>query len=359
MTPADDRGTTMPSAGLWERVDRLIDRAPDLAGLRAHRLHLLAARRWRALGRTVPEDLVREERLAAMWVVTAPVVLRRLREACGGPVLLVKGLEVASHYPDRVLRPFIDVDVIVPDAEKVQGELLAAGFVPMAAAEHVAAYHLTPLRLPDLPVRVEVHRRPRWIAGFEGPSHDLFSLAVESRSGVAGIGTLPAGHHAMVVAAHSWLHEPLRRALDLVDVAVLCEGQDEEELRSLARAYGLERVWRTTEAARRALLGDGPAPLSLRLWARNLAQLRERTVLEFHLARWLGGFWALPPRRAAARLASALAEDVLPAPGETWKAKLARARLALRDAAVARSLHEREINRAGRNGDGRAADLAE
>jgi hypothetical protein len=340
----DDREHPLAATDLWRSVDRLIDRAPDVAGLRAHRLHLLAARRWRTLGQAVPAELVRDERLAAMRVLTAPVVLQRVREACDGPLVLVKGLEVASHYPDPALRPFIDVDVIVPDADAVQEALVAAGFTPMAAAEHVAEYHLTPLRPPGLPVRVEVHRKPRWIASFDGPSHDFFSLAVESRTGVAGVAALPPAHHAMILAAHSWAHEPLRRALDLVDIAVLCQNEEERELRTLARSYGLERVWRTTETARRALLADGRVPLSVRIWARNLAALRERTVFEFHLARCLADFWAVPPRRAVAGLASALADDVLPRPGETWRTRLARARLALRNAGAARSEHERERN---------------
>ena len=91
----------------------------------------------------------------------------------------------------------------------------------------------------------------------------------------------------------------------------------------------------------------------MRLWARNLAELRERTVVEFHLARWLSDFWAVPPRRALLGLGSALAEEVLPAPGETWKSKVARARLALQNAAVARSEHQQRLK--PRKGDNRHA----
>jgi Uncharacterised nucleotidyltransferase len=344
----------MPATELWQRVDRLLDRAPGFSGLRAHRLHLLAARRWHALGRPLPEEVLREERLAALKVMTAPLALERIREACDGQLILIKGLEVAARYPDPLLRPFIDIDLLVPDAEEVQRALVGAGFTPMVAAEHVAEYHLAPLKVPDLPLRVEIHRKPRWIRLLEAPREELFSVAVPSRSGVAGIDALPAPHHAMLLAAHSWAHEPLRRALDLVDIAVLCEGHQEQELRTLARFYGLERVWRATEAACRALLEDGRRPWSLRLWARNLAQLRERTVFEFHLARWLSDFWAVPPERAAAGLASALAKELLPAPGETWKAKLGRARIAFRNAATARSEHERELHATG-SGDPRAA----
>jgi hypothetical protein len=351
LNTVEPREPKAPATGLWEGVDRLIDRAPSRVGLRAHRMQLLAAQRWRALGRPVPEDVLREERSAALRVMTAPVVLERVRAACDGPLILLKGLEVASHYPDPVLRPFIDIDLLVPDAETVQQALVASGFKPMPPAAHVAAYHLAPLFLPDLPLRVEIHRKPRWIDTIEGPARELFSLAVDSRTGVAGVHALPAAHHSMILAAHSWAHEPLRRALDLVDIAVLCQGQDEQELRTLARSYELDRVWRATEAACRALLDEGPRPWSMRLWARNLAELRERTVVEFHLARWLSDFWAVPPRSALLGLGSALAEEVLPAPGETWKSKVARARLALQNAAVARSEHQQGLK--PRKGDNR------
>ena len=47
---------------IWSAVDRLIDRTPDVTALRANRLHLLAARRWRELGRPIPPDLEDAER---------------------------------------------------------------------------------------------------------------------------------------------------------------------------------------------------------------------------------------------------------------------------------------------------------
>lgn len=79
---------------LWVGVDRLIDRAPGLVDLQSHRVEPLAARRLRAQGRPVPPDLVAEERAAAVSMLVAPLLLERVREACGGPLLLFKG-------PDR------------------------------------------------------------------------------------------------------------------------------------------------------------------------------------------------------------------------------------------------------------------
>jgi hypothetical protein len=46
---------TNPSGGdLWSAVDALIDRAATEDDIRAHRLEVLAARRYRVLGRPVP-----------------------------------------------------------------------------------------------------------------------------------------------------------------------------------------------------------------------------------------------------------------------------------------------------------------
>ncbi len=57
---------------IWEGVDRLVDRAPTFADLRSHRIELLAARRWRALGRAVPDELVALERRWALHRLVVP-----------------------------------------------------------------------------------------------------------------------------------------------------------------------------------------------------------------------------------------------------------------------------------------------
>ena len=59
---------------LWAAVDRLLDSAPGLEDLRVHRLQLLAARRWGALGRPVPRELVEEMHWAGVVALTTPLV---------------------------------------------------------------------------------------------------------------------------------------------------------------------------------------------------------------------------------------------------------------------------------------------
>ena len=112
----------------WPAVDALIDRAPDLAALQAHRLHLLAAQRWRKQGKLVPPWLADAERGASVQIMLAALVLERVRSTYDGRIVLFKGYEVGQSYPSPSLRPFVDIDLLVDDAERAQAALLAAGF---------------------------------------------------------------------------------------------------------------------------------------------------------------------------------------------------------------------------------------
>lgn len=78
------------------------------------------------------------------------------------------------------------------------------------------------------------------------------------------------------------------------------------------------------------------------MWGQNVAAGRERTVLENHLQRWLSDLWALPPHRALARMPRTLREELWPK-GETWRRKLSRTALAVRNAFTRRSEHDREF----------------
>lgn len=333
---------------LWDRVDELVDRAGDIADLREHRLELLAARRWRQLGRPVPDELVAQERFAAIMTMTAPVLLEQVRAALDGPIVLLKGPEVAARYPSPALRPYKDLDLLVPNAYEAQEALKAAGFEEVGdPAVYVGIHHLRPLLLRPLPLCVELHSTPKWIESLAPPpTSELLAAAVASRVGVEGISALRPDHHALVLAAHSWAHEPLRRLLELIDVASMIQGLDPAQLRALAEAWRMERVWNTTLSASESLLERSVAaadPMPLRLWARNLPAVRRRTVFESHLERWLATFWALPLWPAFRATGMSVRRSLGPAAGETWSDKLARMRLAFRNASVPRSEHDREL----------------
>jgi putative nucleotidyltransferase-like protein len=330
--------------GLWAAVDALVARAPSLADVYSHRLELFAARQLRAVGDHIPEDLLARERRAAIAALTAPLLLSRIREAYDGPLLLIKGPEVAARYPDPTLRLFGDVDLLTPDADAAQAALLAAGFVEIGdPLLYIDIHHLRPLELPGLPLVVEVHSRPKWVAGLPAPTlEELLVDAVPTAVGAPGILAPSPAKHALLLAAHSWAHEPLRLLRDVVDFAAVADEADREDLRTLAAEWGISRLWRSTDAAARAVLHGDAQPRSLRLWAQNLGLARERTVLENHLQRWLSDFWVLSPTRALRRWPTIFRDEVLPDRGEPWRRKLSRSALAVRNAHRRRSEHDDE-----------------
>lgn len=327
-------------------MDGLVDRAPAPAALRAHGLHLLAARRWRELDLPIAADVLEDERLARLRSLAVPAILARIRAACRGPIVLMKGFEVASRYPDQSLRPFQDIDLLVPDPEGAVRELRAAGFQPVGYddAHYAGRHHLRPLWLPELPIVVEVHHRPEWVPWCTPPAPaELVQRAVESRCGVDGILAPAPSHHALMLAAHSWAGAPIRRILDLVDTALLSKEVERGEIERWSSVWGIEGLWSLTSRVQDTLFAGAPAPRPLRLWGSSVLAVREATVLEHHLRRLLAPFAVLPPRRALRQSAGELFRYVTPAEGEEWRTKLARSRLAIRDAFVARSDHDRQV----------------
>ena len=333
------------SPEFWARVDRLVDRAPRESDLRAHGIHLLAANRFRALGRPLSPELEQDAWTAAVFSLVAPFVLERVRESCSGQLVLMKGPEVALRYPGPALRGFRDLDLLVPDAPEVQRQLVAAGFEPVGLPEkYTAIHHLRPLAYPGLPLLVEVHDRPKWPERLRPPrKEELLEAAVPSSVGIEGIDTLPPAQHALVLAAHAYAHGPVTRLVHAIDVAVMRAEAAPDELTTLARRWEMERLWQTTAAIADSLFADGRRPLSLRLWARCLPAVRERTVLESHVEDWLAPFWTYPPRTAARATLASLADEVRPLDDETWRDKLRRAGRAVRHPFARLSDHRREL----------------
>jgi hypothetical protein len=144
------------------------------------------------------------------------------------------------------------------------------------------------------------------------------------------------------------VHIPLGRLRDLLDVAATAAGAERADLDRVAGELGVARLWAATISASDSLLNGEPSPLALRLWARNLPSLRERTVAEAHFERWISTFWTLPPGAAVRQSASNIAWDFRPAAEEPWRAKLARIGLAVRNATTRKSQHDRELGREAR-----------
>lgn len=338
----DDELRDAAATRLWDGVDAVIDRTSSLRDLRAHRLELLAARRWRELGREVPAELVEEEFRSAWRFAAAKALLRDAVAAYGGPLLVLKGPHTASFYPAPQLRPFTDVDLLADEPEQAHTALRGAGFEPIGSDDdyYVGLHHLRPLLDRERGLAVEIHRYPNWFSWSNPPDRDeLLSNAESDVLGISGLLGLPPEHHALVLAAHAWVELPFRRVSDLLDVAAVAVGADPDTTELLARRWEMERVWRTTTAAADAMFRGGEVPTALRVCAANFLGVRDRTVQETHVRRLVATFWALPPLKAFAEFTHAIALAALPSPSDTWSTKLARGRLALRHRSQPSSEH--------------------
>jgi hypothetical protein len=334
---------------MWRRIDTLIARAPHVRALRFHRVELLEAHRRRAAGLPPLPELMNDTAAATFFELAVPTVLGRARDAYDGRVLLMKGPEAALDYPDSGLRPFHDLDLLVDDPRAAQAALVAAGFHEVGdPALYSDIHHLRPLRWAGLPLLIELHARPKWPAGIPGPPvADLLGDAVAARVGVTGVEALPAAHHALILAAHAWAHEPLARLGHLVDIAATLARTDRGEADRLARAWGCSRMWRCTQAAVDTVLYGERTSAASAMWARHLLPARERTVFELHVQRWLSPAWGLPRRRVPLGVARAIRDDLRLDGDERWWTKVPRARLALSQAAMARSEHNLALEERG------------
>ena len=338
---------------LWPAVNTLLaGTTPEHA--RIHGLGALEAFRRNLVGAAVPEALAMEARMAAVAMLSARPLLERIRNCCDGPLVLMKGPEVALRYPGSA-RGFIDIDLLASEPRRVHDQLREAGFAEAGSVKLFESHHhLPPLRWPDLPLKVEIHGGTNWPSGLEAPpAASIIGSAAPSDLGVEGILAPEAAHHALLVAAHAWAHEPLWRLRDLVDVRALSPPSERAAIERTARAWSLTRLWRTTDRVTDAVLGRGRMPLLVRPWARHLLELRERTVLENHLRALMAAYWALPLTAAAATTADALAEDLLPAPEESWSHRLSRMMSASRNANKPMSHHKRQRDKAATRGGNR------
>jgi len=330
---------------LWSALERLLDGA-TLDGIRLHKLGAVAGRFRRLRGEPVPPQLAADERGSAIALLLAPRVLERVRSLVDGPLVLIKGPEVARLYPGRA-RVFGDVDLLTPDPWAVQRSLLDSGCGEVGDFFE-DAHHLRPLKWPDLGLKIEVHKRPSWPKRIPPPPfEELLEAATPAACGVEGVLAVDPTQHALILAAHGWRENALGTLRDLVDVAAVAAALPEQELERAADAWGLGRVWRATRATTDAVLEGRPPPLPMRVWARHLESVRERTVLESHLRNWLQGFSKSPPRVALLDLREALRRELRLRPGEPWRQKLGRAADAVRHPRRP-SLHDDTRRRAAR-----------
>ena len=227
-------------------------------------------------------------------------LLARVREAWDGPLGAPQGPELSLDYPGPRLRRLCDLDLLTDDAPGAQAALLAAGF--REARETRAGRGP-----PPVPARVAgaaAHGGAAQTAELGGrrPGADHGQVARERRSqpprGRRGshAPTRPAragARGARLVA------QTLGRLGNLIDVAVTLQRADESEVAALARRWGCWRMWRTTEAAICAVLEGRGRSAAVAPWARHLRDVREPTVVEWHVKRALAPVWGFPAQEGA------------------------------------------------------------
>lgn len=281
---------------LWTSLDRVIAASPDAAALRVHGLGPIAAWRMRLRSEEVPSEIERLAYGAAYAAVTAVPLLEKVIGILQEPVLVLKGPEVAALYPERTLRTYGDLDLLVEDLPSAERRLRDAGFSELMPDRKIEGHHHdSPLGMGNLALTVELHRDPGWLSWLTPPSNrELMASAVPSATGVEGALALPVDQQALHLASHAWRHGPFNTLIHLVDIELIRQQSDPGRLDALARRWGLERVWRAECAMIDwYIYGMAETPGALqRFWARHLVRPRERSLMEYYAAFWGRGLAA-------------------------------------------------------------------
>jgi hypothetical protein len=190
-------------------------------------------------------------------VVHAAVLRNELRnvsgvvgDVCGGPPLLLKGPALAERfYPDRGLRTYVDLDLLVPrdKLEAASRALVAHGyetleeFRPGYAERYGHDIHVR-RRLPDRTLDVELH----WRIGDDPIGVSLSHERLAPDAQIVQIGGAPIAvpappAHLLLLAVHL-LSDRKKRLCWINDIALLAASLDDpawSETFALAAELGL------------------------------------------------------------------------------------------------------------------------
>jgi hypothetical protein len=190
----------------------------------------------------------------------------------------------------------------VGDALAVRDRLVGAGFDEVFLADDSLDWHqlVQVFTWKGTRLEVDVHKAPKWPFGLRRPptsTREVLDASVHSGLGVAGISAPAPHHHALILAAHAWSHEPLWRLRDLIDIAVVSARADERDMERTAAAWEIGRLWRSTQQAIEAVFYNGHTTLPIRTWARHLEHVRERSAFERRVTSLVHGYWGMSPQQ--------------------------------------------------------------
>ncbi len=325
VAPGDD--DALAAAAVAHRLEGYADEA--LAGGRWRPAEEVARSVRDARGRSALRGTLLRRELASV----APV----LRDACGVPPIVVKGPALAERvHGERTLRPYDDLDVLVPLAalRPAADALVAAGWTwsakpgavgasgePFAGWAEAYGHELHLRRAIGAHIAdLELHWRVSDDAAAAGLAYERLAAGAAPLPGL-GEGVL-APHPAdelLVVALHL-LHHRRVRLMWAVDVALARDGLSAADWeRAFATARELELSWALHTALDRseALLGRGRERPEDRPRRARFGALRATQALPGrlgqHVGRLAGLSWGDRGRYAAA------------IGGATWRRALNRA----------------------------------
>ncbi len=200
-------------------------------------------------------------------------------------VALKGGAELlAPLHPDPAFRFLSDLDILVPeedlDRAVARFDDLGAVSEDIDEINQRGHHHLAPLRHPDWPVPLELHR-----AMGAGDARQILSaaqvLAAARPSGAPGLDVPRPTHRLVHAVLHAQIDPPRYRdgslsLRDLVEMEVLVQRLDDRQLAEARAAFSsgeARAAWAALDAARLLVFGD-PArfsaqPPAARAWARR------------------------------------------------------------------------------------------
>lgn len=149
----------LPAADLdWENIGRL-------AGV--HGIAPLLHRAWHPATATVPRVVLdefkrrrRQTLLRGTWGERQRDELVEILTGERIPSLVLKGAALAREwYGDLSLRPFLDIDILVPENERLRARAALGRAGYRALPDTIAPHHLAPLARDGAPCTVELHHR--------------------------------------------------------------------------------------------------------------------------------------------------------------------------------------------------------
>ena len=216
------------------------------------------------------ENLNRPRRAHARQVLVGRHLLRDQIEAHSGPIVLMKGLEVAMLYPSPTQRPFRDLDVLVEDPRVRWDRLVQRGFRSNPTRRlDIDHHHLPALEDTTGTLGVEFHHRPNVPLWASIPTEFVIDTAEPSRTGIDGVLRPRDDVHALLMAMHCW-EGGFTRLRDLFDALLLAasgEASGKVPVEATAASLGLRRFWRVTERlAESQVLGEPARRVPLQRW---------------------------------------------------------------------------------------------